>query len=128
MKKRYYIIIALVILTVFGYQYLFHDKRNINTEKPSFILNASVLNSYFIKDNARFNEKYLDKTIQINGNITELDVKGKAIIIDSTIFATFEKNIDFNLKINQKVIIKARFIGYDDLLENFKFDQTTIIK
>lgn len=77
---------------------------------------------------AIFNNKYLDKTIEVSGVVSEIEITDNAILIDEKIFATFRNIIDTDIKVKDKITIKTRFIGYDDLLEKFRFDQSIIIK
>ena len=129
MKKKQIIIISVIVLiSYFGYNYIYHEQRDIATEKSNFSLKLSNLENDLKKGDESFNKKYLDKTIEITGKITEIDSLSNAILIDDKIFATFSEKLNVDLKVNQNIQIKARCIGYDDLLEKFRFDQVTIIK
>ncbi len=127
-KKQIIIILAIAIISYFGYNYVYHKQRDIATEKSNFSLKVLDLENDLKIGDDSFNKKYLDKTIEISGSISEIDSISNAILIDDKIFATFSKKLNTDLKVNKNIIIKARFIGYDDLLEKFRFDQVTIIK
>lgn len=129
MKKKYIIITIIVLsITFFVYRYIYHEQRNIETEKPHFSLKTIDLENDLSSGDALFNKKYLDKTIEVSGIISEIEIANNAILIDDKIFATFTNKLNTNMKVKDKILIKARFIGYDDLLEQFRFDQATIIK
>lgn len=127
-KKQIIILLVLALVSYLGYNYIYHKQRDIATEKSNFSLKLSNLENDLKNGDESFNKKYLDKTIEITGVISEIDSLSNAILIDDKIFATFTEKLKVNLKVNQNIQIKARFIGYDDLLEKFRFDQVTIIK
>ena len=129
MKKKYIILTSIILLiTFFGYKYIYHEKRNIETEKPNFSVKVIDLENDLKSGDAIFNKKYLDKTIEVTGVISEIEINNNAILVDDKIFATLSSKLNADLKVKDNIIIKARFIGYDDLLEKFRFDQATIIK
>ncbi len=124
-NKRVIILISSIILVVIAYSYVFKSHRDIETEKPEFNLQAEALANQF-KDNAVQSEtKYLNKTLEISGNITE--IKETYLVLNQHIFCQFSTPIP---KIHDSITvinIKGRCIGYDDLLEEIKLDQCTII-
>ena len=129
MKKKYIILITITLaLCFFAYQYIYHEKRNIETEKPNFSLKVIDLENDLKSGDVLFNKKYLDKTIEVTGVISEIEINNNAILVDDKIFATLSTKPNADLKVKDNITIKARFIGYDDLLEKFRFDQATIVK
>ena len=69
---------------------------------------------------------YADKTITITGKLTKINPTEKSITVDEKLYGTVDSDFK-NLKINDSVILKGRLIGYDELLEEVKMDQITII-
>ena len=129
MKRKYIILVTILFLTTFFvYQYIYHDKRNIETEQPYFSINSIDLENDLKIGDVGFNKKYLDKTIEVSGVISDIEIINNAILIDDKIFVTLNRRTKIDIKVTDSVTIKARFIGYDDLLEKFRFDQATIIK
>lgn len=127
-KKQIIIFLILALVSYFGYNYIYHKQRDIATEKSNYSIKLLDLENDLKNGDESFNKKYLDKTIEITGMISEIDSMSNAILIDDKIFATFSEKLNVDLKVNQNIQIKARCIGYDDLLEKFRFDQVTIIK
>lgn len=124
MKKSKLTILILLLLVgaYFGYNYLYQDHRDIETETAQFTIQSKPLINEFITNAALAEKKYLNKTIEVSGLISEINKTD--ITIDNYIFNSF--NTDFNrneLKIGSSITIKGRFIGYDDLLEVIKLDQ-----
>ncbi len=128
MNKKIIISVIILILLFVGYRYIYHAKRNISQESSSFTMTLSALDNDLAKGNESFNKKLLDKTIEISGTITKIESVDNSIVIDEKIFATFDTVSKPVTKLNQKIIIKGRFLGYDDLLEIYKFDQVVINK
>ena len=128
MKKK---IVLFCIVFIIGayllYQYIYKEHRDISTEKASFAISVVELKKEYNENDSLANVKYLDKTIQIHGSITNIDLSNKMVTIDSSLTAII-KGENASLKIYDKLNIKGRFIGYNDLLEEFEMDQCTIEK
>ena len=125
MKKWIIIIIAFALIAIAGYNYLYQDHRDIKTEAPEFVVTSEDISQEFINNPIVAEKKYLNKTIEIQGSITEFNAND--LTINNTIFCVFDAPITEELSFNMVVTIKGRFIGYDDLLEQVKIDQTNII-
>ncbi|HBC03364.1 MAG TPA: hypothetical protein DC015_03990 [Aequorivita sp.] len=67
----------------------------------------------------------MNQTISVTGVITNLE--DGAITLDESVYATFDENIP-QLTTNEKIMIKGRCIGYDELFEIVKLDQCSLIK
>jgi len=121
MKKIVILIIILFIVGVVGYKYIYKDHRNIETEKTAFKVQTGEIVTEFSLNIENATNKYLNKTIEVSGIITAF--KDNVIMLDHKIVCYMLDSTDHNLILNSKVIIKGRFIGYDELLEEFKIDQ-----
>ena len=124
-KKKSKIIIGCLLLTVsvcFFYNYLYQDHRNIQQEATEISIPAPDLVTFF-KENK--SEKILNKTIEVTGLIT--DINPKSLTLDNKVQCSFEFEVD-NFKLNQSIQIKGRCIGFDELFEIVKMDQSLIIK
>jgi len=122
---RKWLILIIVLLLVFvGYNYVYQDHRNIGHEEPEFSITSVSLIGEF-QDNALESEKkYLNKTIEVFGLITEIN--SNDLTLDKTVFCQFENIINQSFKVDSKLKVKGRIIGYDDLLEQIKLDQCII--
>lgn len=128
-RNKWVVLLVLLIIAGFvGYNYLYKDHRDISTEEASFSIGVATLDKDFKENEASANAKYLDQTITVSGKISEIDLEANALVLDGTLFAGFSETIATDLKKDENVKIKGRFIGYDELLEEFKMDQCTIIK
>lgn len=130
MNKKRLLIFGIILLLVFGSFYvynnvLYKESRNIEEEDSLFILSSSDLIKEYKLDLSKSDEKYLNKTIEIEGKITE--ISDSTITLDSTIFCGFDKKIGQE-NLNKKVIIKGRCIGFDEMFNEVKFDQCTILE
>lgn len=108
--------------TYFLYNYLYQNHRNIQLEKAEVIVSAEGLIDFFKKNES---EKVLNKTLEINGLLTE--ISSKSVTIDNKVQCSFNFEIK-DFKINQNITVKGRCIGYDELFEIVKIDQSSIIK
>ena len=126
MRKIIVFILLLVILGVLGYNYLYQDHRDISTEKPDIEITSQEISNQFTSNSVLSEQKYIDKVIQVSGMITELN--SSDLTLDDAVFCQFKDNIDTAFKIGDNLTLKGRCIGYDDLLEQVKLNESTIIK
>ena len=85
MKKAIFIGLLVIILVIGGAVYYVFNKphRNVANEEPSFALTSDQLLAEYDKDTASANKKYLDKVIQLKGNVADVvtDQKGGVVIV-----------------------------------------------
>jgi len=127
-NKWILILVILVLAGVFGYNYIYKSHRDISKEEASFSITVGTLMTEFAADETKANEKYLDKTIAINGKVTSIDTESNLIVMDEVLSATLLEKTNQEIEKGQTITIKGRFIGYDELLDEFKMDQASLIK
>jgi hypothetical protein len=125
MKKTYKILIVLIsgviLLGFVSYNYVMTGgARNLANEETAFKVSSKSILAEFTSNIEQANKKYLEKAVAIEGIVTK--VNDKVIILDDIIICEFQ-NIDKNIKQNQKITIKGRIMGYDDLIGELKLDQ-----
>lgn len=127
--KKVLLILSFIVLAAFCYInfYVYKDHRDINSESASFTVSVIQLHDEFLKDANAGTKKYADKTIETYGIITSLDLESNTIVLDKKLSVTMVDKISGDLKTDQKIKIKGRFVGYDDLLEELKMDQCKIV-
>ena len=127
MKKLLIGGIFLTIAISFGvYRYIYQDHRDIATEKADFTLTVPKMYDEFLSDEEKANAQYLNKTIAIEGKITAVDPSDNSIVVDEKLWGILLDSTKVPLNIGSEIHLKGRFLGYDDLLEQLKFDQVTI--
>lgn len=126
MKRKLIVLLVLILLAVAGYKYIYQDHRDIQKEQPVYVISSNFLANEFSQNSIEAEKKYLNKTIEINGVITEINITD--ITLNNSVFCQFVNTINNTLKTNDNIIIKGRFIGYDDLLEQVKLDQCNVIQ
>lgn len=124
--KKWIVIIVIIIVVIIGYNYVYQDHRDISSENPEFVLAARTIAEEFANEPIKSEEKYLNKTIVILGNVSESTVKDATL--DSKVFCQFKDSLQSPLTLDSSIKIKGRIIGYDDLLEQVKLDQCTLIQ
>ncbi|WP_299334408.1 hypothetical protein [uncultured Psychroserpens sp.] len=126
MRRRIIILVFLIIAVLFGYNYIYQDHRDIESEVTKFEVTTEDIASSF-SDNVTVAETtYLNTTIEVSGKVSEYN--NNSITLDDKVFCQFIDNIKHNIESNTEIKIKGRVIGYDDLLEQVKLDQCTIKK
>lgn len=127
--KKNTVILVFFIIAAFGlYFYLYKGHRDIGSERESYLVSVTSIYNEFEKDETSANQKYLDKTIEVYGKLSSMDLPANVIILDSKLTAVFnDKKIPANLKASSTLKIKGRFIGYDDLLGELKMDQCILV-
>lgn len=124
--RKWIVLIILIISSVVGYNYIYQDHRDIKTEASSFSITSTEINNEFLENLEISEQKYLNKTIEISGMLSEINKND--LTLDEHVFCAFDDSINTVLKKHSKIKIKGRVIGYDDLLEQVKLDQCYIIK
>lgn len=126
-KKTLLAIVAIAIIGgIIGYNYIYQDHRDIESEKAAYTVKAADFIKEFQANEEEATTKYLNKTIAVEGILTSID--GNTVVIGDVIFFALSENETplTSDKINTAVQVKARCIGYDSLLEEVKLDQATV--
>jgi putative nucleic acid binding protein len=127
MKKKLLLVLVVVLVAGFAaYKYAYKPHRDIGSEEASYSLSVSELQQQFTANDSLANSVYADKTIAMYGKITAIDVPSNTITVDGKLSAVLMGPVAKDLKVQQQVKIKGRFVGYDDLLEELKMDQVTL--
>ncbi|URC12347.1 OB-fold putative lipoprotein [Flavobacterium sp. B183] len=127
-RKRIAFAIAasLVLISTglyFYYGFLFKEARNIESEIPEFSITTTKLLDDYNSNTEKADSLYLNKTIEITGKVTkETD---SVVILENNIFCLFTKKAKDKL-LNNKVTVKGKCIGFDELFQELKLDQCTI--
>lgn len=118
----------LIVITVLvggayvTYKYLYKDHRDISTEDTHSQWTAHRL-WQLLKEQP--SNEVLNKTLEIKGKVTKIEEE--AFIMDEVIYVDFETGMP-DVSVNDKVTVKGRCLGYDDLFELVNIDQSTLIQ
>lgn len=126
-KKIILGLIALIaIIAMISYNYIYKDHRDIESEKATYTVKAASFIKEFQLNEVEATTKYLNKTIEIEGTLSSIDEH--FVVLEELIFFALNKNETppTTDKLATVLRIKARCIGYDNLLEEIKLDQATI--
>jgi len=124
-NKNWIAIVLIVVLSIFGYNYLYQDHREISNEKADFSVSSTVLQNDFLNNIKTAEAKYLNKVIVVTGEVSEINPTD--ITLNTSIFCGLLPNTSLEkINLNNSITIKGRCIGFDDLLEQVKLDQCTI--
>lgn len=129
MKKKLLLLAVLVLgILICGYFYIYKSHRDVAAASADFTFTVADLQQEFTTNDSLANLKYQDKVVQINGIITTVEPESKSIVIDEKVFAAFDTALPKEIKSGMKITLKGRFLGYDDLLEEFRIDQSSVIE
>jgi hypothetical protein len=128
LKRRLKILIAIVfvvIVSFFSLRYYAYNagKRDIQSEETAFVVSSKEIVTEFTSNTTASNKKYLEKPVAISGIVTS--VNGKEVIIDNSVNCSLIIATN-SIKKDQKVTIKGRVVGYDDLLGEVRLDQCNL--
>lgn len=129
MKKK--ILIAILLSLIIGisiYFYTYQNHRDIDTETADYVVTISGLEKDFTSNDSLAYIKYQDKTIELTAQVTSIDTANRGIVLREKIFATFKDSLPKDIVSGKTLKIKGRFLGYDELLQEFKIDQSSIAR
>lgn len=127
MKKKTVVLVTFFLVIFIGMFFYFSKNcRNIENEKPAYFVTEIILQDEFNTNESKANEKYLNKIINVKGKVTNLDFDNNTLEIDEKILAVFNGCMNDNLLLDQTISVKGRFIGYDDLLQQFRIDEVIV--
>ena len=128
-RKKWILALLLIglIAALLGYNYIYQDHRDIETEAPEYTIEAQELAHAFQSNEEVATQKYLNKTILVEGRVQTINTEG--LTMEPSVFFALSENKKVNLDISEvkSIKVKGRCIGYDSLLEEIKFDQATIL-
>jgi hypothetical protein len=123
--KSKFIILLSVVISIIAfptYKYIYKPHETIENRKADYKGKANSFLSKITNDGVT---NWLNKTIELNGEITSLDSKG--ILFNNNIYCQLKESSEIKfLQKNQSITIKGIVIGYDDLLEELKLNQCII--
>lgn len=122
-NKTGFIFSFIAILVASIYIYTQKPHRNISNEKVEFVLFSDEFLKEFKVNEGTAAAKFLDKTILVEGVVTEINMN--YLILDNKIYCKFDKELPKNV-LNTNLKVKGRCIGFDELLEQVKLDQCSI--
>lgn len=126
-KKIIIICIAALILVVGGgLLYMYKAHESIDDMEVAFKGNSQ---EFLTKMEGSADEWTTggNKVVELTGVVTGKDLKG--VTVNGSIYFQLEEGTKTdNLTEGQKINIKGRIIGYDDILEELKLDKAIILK
>ncbi|RZP24792.1 hypothetical protein EVA24_01030 [bacterium] len=123
-----YLPLIFIVLLIIVYAVWNKPHKNYSNTKPNITIDSSNFINEFKTNSTLATEKYLNKIILVNGNVT--DTLTKSVVLNNGIVCTFDslslKALGL-IQINNEVSIKGRFVGFDDLFEEIRLDHCFIM-
>lgn len=129
-KKIVVFLLVVVVLAIVGFYgaryYAYHaGKRDVKSEAPAFTLTSKAIVDEFMNNSETANKKFINKPIVVEGFVTSIN-KNQVIVDDVVVCDFVEPNV--MVKQGQKVAIKGRLVGFDDLMGEIKLDECSLNK
>ncbi len=113
----FFAIVGLVIINT-----IYKPHKSIQDREIKFSGTPVIL----IKEVNKDFTKWQDKAVQLTGKITSIDNLG--FTLEDVVYCQTNTGTKLSQqKLNKTITIIGRVIGYDDLLEELKLDQTIIV-
>jgi hypothetical protein len=129
MRKKIILFVVLAgAIAIIAYSYLYQDHRDVAATKADYTIEASALSQAFINDEKQATTAYLNKIIEIKGIVKDID--SNVLTLDSNILVDLLETPtpqEANKLKGSPQNFKGRCIGYDNLLEEVRLDQATIL-
>ena len=130
-KKKIIILVSLLsFLAVSTTIYFIWNKphKNYFNAPVDISIEGTKLNEYYQNDLMDANLKFLDKILLVSGPVTKLN--SRLVIIGGNIVCSLDSSyvLDTGIKLDDKISVKGRCIGYDDLFGEVRIDHCFIIR
>lgn len=118
------LLVAVILIGIYAvYRYMYQPHATTYSQDAAFEGYAEA----FISEVTTDSQKWQNSIIQIEGVVSQ--ITNTDFVINDVIFCQPESAEALQgLSEGMTVIVKGRFIGYDDLLEEIKMDKCIIIK
>jgi len=131
MRKKRYIIFGVLIIglitALLVYNYVFNaEHRDIANEEAVVSISAEEIFDHFKVNEALATTTYLDKVIEMKGHITSIE--DNDVVLSNGVQVSFNSQDTLKFQKGEQITVKGRCVGYDELLELVKIDQSTQIK
>ena len=102
--------------------------KDYSAVKTDITINSLDLIEQFKNNPDIATKKYLNQIILVNGSVT--DILTKSIVMDNGIVCKLDSSSlsSKSIHINNKIFIKGRFVGFDDLFEEIRLDHCFIMQ
>lgn len=124
MIKKIIIVCITILLSCIGiYVYVTKPATDYYTLKSEKTFDST---SQFVD----FQEDYLSKIVEIHGVVTHINTISPFvnITLDTSFVFSFEMTkTEKNFFLGEKLKVKSRFVGYDDLFEEYSFTDCNIL-
>ena len=119
----------LFFIAFFGTVFFTYNKphKDFSAAQTDITLEAAKLYEHYQNDLSDANLKFLDKVLLVNGPVTELN--SNLVMIGGNIVCSLDSSyvLDTGIKLDDKISVKGRCIGYDDLFGEVRIDHCFIM-
>ena len=125
--KKY--LFPLIICSLVAVYFVWNKPhKDYSAVKTDVTINSLDLIEQFKNNPDIATKKYLNQIILVNGIVT--DILTKSIVMDNGIVCKLDSSsLSYkSIQFNNKIFIKGRFVGFDDLFEEIRLDHCFIMQ
>ena len=120
----------LFFIAFFGTVFFTYNKphKDFSGAQADITLEATKLYEHYQNNLSDANLKFLDKVLMVNGTVTELN--SNLVIVGGNVVCSLDSSyvLDTGIKLDDKISVKGRCIGYDDLFGEVRIDHCFIMQ
>ena len=120
----------LFFIAFFGTVFFTYNKphKDFSAAQADITLEAAELYEHYQNNLSDGNLKCLDRVLLVSGPVTELN--SSLVIIGGNVVCSLDSSyvLDTGIKLNDKISVKGRCIGYDDLFGEVRIDHCFIMQ
>lgn len=123
-KKNFIIFILLMIAGITSYLY-------VSNPATDYFNKASEIYFDSTDDFKKINKEYVSKIVTIKGQVTNINSVSPflSVTLDGSFLFSFDMSkTNSQFIIQDQIVIKARFVGYDDLFDEYSFTDCKVVE
>ena len=123
-KKNFIIFILLMIAGITSLRYVLNPATDYFNKESEIYFDST-------DDFKKINKEYVSKIVTIKGQVTNVNSVSPflSVTLDGSFLFSFDMSkTNFQFIIQDQIVIKARFVGYDDLFDEYSFTDCKVVE
>jgi len=123
-KKNFIIFILLMIAGITSLRYVLNPATDYFNKESEIYFDST-------DDFKKINKEYVSKIVTIKGQVTNVNSVSPflSVTLDGSFLFSFDMSkTNSQFIIQDQILIKARFVGYDDLFDEYSFTDCKVVE
>jgi len=123
-KKNFIIFILLMIAGITSLRYVLNPATDYFNKESEIYFDST-------DDFKKINKEYVSKIVTIKGQVTNVNSVSPflSVTLDGSFLFSFDMSkTNSQFIIQDQIVIKARFVGYDDLFDEYSFTDCKVVE